>query len=166
MPIDQLQLLPQTEQRDVMLCIEHDTTVDDWIKANHYLHSVPAGAILRMCFKDRQQSVLGCMMWGRPSSRKIDQEKILELTRMCFIDETQRFIESRCLAMARKYIRKHHSATMGLIAYSSTGAGHEGIIYQADNWYHLGGSSGGSWESRDNRTDRDLSQKIRWTRSP
>ena len=99
-------------------------------------------------------------------SRKIDQNAILELTRMCFIDDTPPFVESKCLGMARKYIRKHYGTVKGLIAYSSTGAGHEGIIYKADNWYALGGSAGGNWENRGNRTNRDLSQKIRWTRSP
>ena len=109
---------------------------------------------------------MGCMMWGRPTSRKIDQTKILELTRMCFLDDTPKCTESKCLGIARKYIRKHYNQIKGLIAYSSTGAGHEGIIYQADNWYPLGGSKGGNWESRKGRVNRDISEKIRWTRSP
>ncbi len=163
--IMQVGIFPAAEHKGVKLYIEHDMTVDDWIRDHHYLHSVPAGAIIRMCFKQNER-VIGCMMWGRPTSRKIDQKSILELTRMCFVDETERFVESKCLAMARKYIRKHHPAVKGLIAYSSAGAGHDGVIYQADNWYKLGGSKGGSWESRAGRTNRDLSQKSRWTRSP
>ena len=85
---------------------------------------------------------------------------------MCFVDDTSPFVESKSLGMARKHIRKHYGNVKGLIAYSSTGYGHEGTIYRADNWYALGGSAGGSWENRENRTNRDLSQKIRWTRSP
>lgn len=73
------------------------------------------------------------MMWGRPISRKLDQVEILELTRMCFLDDTESFVESKCLSMARKHIRKHYNGVKGLIAYSSTGQGHEGIIYKADN---------------------------------
>jgi len=164
--INQLKLFPDEEHKNIRLYEEHDTTVDKWIIEHHYLHSTPAGAIIRLCFKDQAEQVIGCMMWGRPSSRKNDQTAILELTRMCFLDDTEPYVESKCLGMARKHIRKHYAKVKGLIAYCSTGAGHEGTIYMADNWYRLGGSKGGSWESRENRTDRDLSQKIRWTRSP
>lgn len=137
--IEQIKLFPDGEQKNVRLYVEHDTTVDNWIREYHYLHSVPAGAILRFCFKNASEEILGCMMWGRPTSRKINQKNILELTRMYFVDDTEAFIESKCLSMARKYIRKHCPNVKGLIAYSSTGAGHEGIVYQADNWYALGG---------------------------
>lgn len=180
MPIEQVDLFPQAQRRGVKLYIEHDKSVDDWIRENHYLRSTPAGAVLRMCFKNERHEILGCMMWGRPTSRKLDQRHILELTRMCFVNNTPPFIESQCLRMARKYIRttfnsgrggrgkqkNEREGIIGLVAYSSTGAGHEGIIYQADGWYRLGGSAGGSWESRANRVNRDLSMKIRWTRSP
>lgn len=164
--IEQAKLFPDACRKGVYLYVEHSISLDEWLKAHHYLHSTPAGAVLRLCFKDQTGKVLGCMMWGRPVSRKIDQTKILELTRMYFLDDTPPYIESKCLGMVRKYIRKHYNHIKGLIAYSSTGAGHEGIIYQADNWYPLEGSHGGNWENREGRINRDRSQKIRWTRSP
>ncbi len=106
-------------------------------------------------------------MWGRPTSRHIDQKRILELTRMCFIDDTERFVESKALAMARKCIRKHFPEVKGCIAYSSTGQGHDGVIYQADNWFQLGITKGASWNNnvRKGRKDIDTSDKIRWVRS-
>ncbi len=164
--IEQVRLFADEENKGICLHVEHDISVDEWLREHHYLHSTPAGAILRLSFKDETGKVIGCMMWGRPTSRKIDQTAILELTRMCFVDDTSPFVESKSLGMARKHIRKHYGNVKGLIAYSSTGYGHEGTIYRADNWYALGGSAGGSWENRENRTNRDLSQKIRWTRSP
>jgi hypothetical protein len=107
------------------------------------------------------------MLWGNPTARAIDQKSILELSRMFFIDETDRFVESKSLAMARKHIRKHRPHIKGLISYSSTGQGHEGTIYQADNWFMLGKSAGShSWETRKGRVDQDLSEKLRWVRSP
>lgn len=164
--IQQTTFPPDALHKGLQLCIEHDTSVDDWIRERHYLQSVPAGAIIRMCFKDATQRVIGCMLWGHPTARKLPQDNILELTRMCFIDDTEPFVESKCLSMARKHIRKHHTAIKGLIAYSSNGAGHEGTVYKADNWYALGVSSGASWETRPGRVNRDLSTKTRWTRSP
>lgn len=164
--IMQERMFAQAKTNGVSMFIEHDTTVDKWIAERHYLHCVPAGAVIRMCFKDEQGRVIGCMMWGRPVSRKIDQEKLLELQRMCFVDDTERFVESKSLALARRYIRRNHPKIKGLISYSSEGRGHEGTVYEADGWYKLGGSSGGSWENREKRKNRDLSQKTRWTRSP
>lgn len=164
--IEQSCLFANAERKGIQLYIMRDVSVDDWIRENHYLQSVPAGAIIRMCFKDASHRVLGCMLWGHPTARKLGQESILELTRMCFIDDTPPFVESQCLSMARKHIRKHHSRIKGLIAYSSTGAGHEGTVYKADNWYELGISKSASWETRPGRTNRDLSVKVRWTRSP
>jgi hypothetical protein len=153
-------------RKNLHLHITHDTEIDKWIAQRHYLHSVPAGAILRMCFLDDHQNIIGGMMWGRPTARALDQKNLLELTRMCFLDNTEPFIESRALAMARKHIRKHCPTVKGLISYSSTGQGHEGTIYKADNWFVLGITKSGSWQSRPNRVDRDLSPKMRWTRSP
>ena len=158
--------IPASERANIHLCILHDTSIDKWIKERHYLKSVPAGAIIRMCFTDDRNNIIGGMLWGHPTSRRIDHKTILELTRMCFIDETEPFIESRALSMARKHIRKHYPIVKGLIAYASTGMGHDGTVYRADNWYVLGVSNSASWETRPNRVDRDTSPKMRWTRSP
>lgn len=77
--IEQIKLFPDGEQKNVRLYVEHDTTVDNWIREYHYLHSVPAGAILRFCFKNASEEILGCMMWGRPTSRKINQKKYFRI---------------------------------------------------------------------------------------
>lgn len=105
-------------------------------------------------------------MWGRPVARGLDQARLLELTRMYFIDDTPPFIESRALGMARSYIRKHLPDVKGVLAYSSTGEGHEGTVYEADGWFSVGHSGKVGWDSRPGRTVRDESPKIRWVRSP
>lgn len=43
--------------------------------------------------------LVGAMMWGRPTSRKIDQKSILELTRCCFLDFMPKNTESKGLAI-------------------------------------------------------------------
>ena len=166
MSIYQIPIEPDIKNKNVYLSIVHDSSIDKWIADRHYLKSAPLGAIIRMVFKDNDHKIIGCMLWGHPTARKLDQHSILELYRMYFIDDTEPFIESKCLSMARKHIRKHHPQIKGVIAYSSTAEGHEGITYKADNWYALGTSKGASWETRPGRIDRDLSVKIRWTRSP
>ncbi len=108
------------------------------------------------------------MMWGRPNARKLDQEHLLELTRMYMIDDTEDYAESKALGLARKYIRKNLPQIKGLVAYSSTGQRHEGTIYKADNWFELGRNkvSKKGWSNREGRGNRDVSEKIRWVRSP
>lgn len=146
----------------------HTTEIDTWIKEHHYLKSTPAGAVIRLEFLDDSGDRIGAMMWGRPVSPKVDQVHTLQLTRMCFIDETEHCAESRALGMARKHIRKHYPHIKGLITYASTGLGHEGTIYQADGWFLVSKSDSfrGSWENRLGRTNRDLSAKLKFARSP
>lgn len=146
----------------------HSTELDRWIANHHYLHSTPAGAVLRLEFLNDQRERIGAMMWGRPTSPQIDQQHILQLTRMYFVDQTERFVESHALGMARKYIRKHLPQIAGLITYASTAETHKGIIYLADGWFKISESKSkyGSWENRKGRTNRDLSTKLKFARTP
>ncbi|QBX06359.1 hypothetical protein API480_19 [Paenibacillus phage vB_PlaP_API480] len=146
--------------------VSHSTKLDKWIAGRHYLKSTPAGARLRLWILDDQGNRIGAMMWGRPVARNLEQTSLLELTRMYLIDDTIPNAESKALSLARKYIRKHFPDVKGLVAYSSTGQGHEGIIYKADNWFMFGLTKSGKWSNRDGRTDRDTSGKVRWCRSP
>jgi hypothetical protein len=145
----------------------HNAELDAWVAARHYLKSVPAISTLRLEFTEDGERV-GAMLWSRPTSPKIDQLHTLELTRMYFVDNTERFIESKALASARRHIRKTLPQIRGLIAYCSTAEGHKGTVYEADGWFKISESrsASGSWESRAGRTNRDLSTKIKFGRTP
>lgn len=144
----------------------HTKEIDQWIKENHYLHNTPAGAILRLEFLDENHKRIGAMMWGRNTSPKQDQKNVLCLTRMYFIDNTEPCVESKCLGMARKYIRKHMPHIKGLVAYSSMGAGHKGTVYQADGWFEVSRRTTKSRDCREGRKNIDTSGKIKWCRTP
>ena len=144
------------------------TEIDRWIAGRHYLKCTPPGAVLRLWVLDDKGNRIGAMMWGRPTARKLDAGDKLELTRMFMVDGTERCAESKALALARKHIRRHLPHIKGVIAYSSTGAGHEGTIYQADNWFSMGTleSRGKGWGNSDRRANLDPSPKQRWVRTP
>ncbi len=146
----------------------HTTDIDKFIASIHYLGYTPAGAKLRLGILENGIKIIGAMMWGRPSSRNLNQEKILELTRMVLVDDTDEFAESHSLSLARRYIRKHHPQVKLLIAYSDPAQKHNGGIYEADNWCEFGYTSGGMWTSisKPNRRDMSPSKKLRWARSP
>lgn len=143
----------------------HTTEIDKWISDKHYLHSTPAGAVLRLEFLDENRQRIGAMMWGRNTSPKQDNKNMLCLTRMYFVDGTDQYAESRALSMARKYIRKHKPEIKGLVAYSSIGEGHKGTVYKADGWFEVSRTRGGK-DCRYGRKNIDMSPKIKWCRTP
>lgn len=146
--------------------IVHSMELDAWIRERHYLRTTPAGAVIRMEFANDAGERIGAMMWGRNTSPKQDQMNQLCLTRMFFVEETERFVESKALGMARKYIRKHHPSIKGLVAYSSVGEGHEGTVYVADGWFTVSVTRDNSRDCRKDRKNIDISSKIKWVRSP
>lgn len=86
---------------------------------------------------------------------------------MVFVDDTEPFIESRALALARAYLRRHFSEVKGLVAYSSTAQRHEGTVYQADGWSCVGRTEGGKWSNKTRqRWNVDPSPKLKRARSP
>lgn len=144
--------------------VSHSTELDRYIIQNHYLHSAPAGAKLRLWVKDDNDCIIGAMMWGRPTARTYNYNRILELTRLYMVDNTEPYAESKALGMARKHIRKHLPEIKGLITYASTGEGHQGTIYEADGWFAVGKTVSRGW-NKEGRKNIDTSHKIRWVRS-
>lgn len=155
-----------TNNSQIRLVISHSMELDDWIAKRHYLGYCPPGAKLR-AWIFMGNIPIGAIMLGRPSAHAYDNGTVLELTRFVFIDEIPHCIETRSLAMIRKYIRKHFPEIKGLISYSSPPNDHHGTIYKADNWSQLGETSGGTWDSKThkNRRNVDISKKQRWVRS-
>lgn len=77
------------EENMLELVISHTTATDKWIRRHHYLHSTPAGAVIRMEFwipvqetaelcseteLSGEKCLVGAMLWGRPVSPQIDQK--------------------------------------------------------------------------------------------
>lgn len=150
----------------LLLRESHSKQIDQWISERHYLGYCPPGAKLRLGVFERQD-VIGAVMLGRPSARPFDTENVWELTRFVFEDNTVHCVETQALGMVRKYIRKHYPIVKGLVSYSSPANDHHGVIYRADNWFPLGWTTGGTWDSKShpNRRNKDTSKKIRWVRS-
>jgi|SRR3990167_2812553 len=139
----------------------------EWIMTYHYLRSAPPGYRVALEFLDGRMRI-GAMLLGRPTSRKLDPELWLELTRMYFVDEAPKNTESRALGMMRRWVRVWMPEVRGMIAYSDPGAGHNGVIYLADGWAPMGlsDSAHASWRTRPQRRYSEATNKLRWVRSP
>lgn len=165
---------------DLWLSIAPYGVIDTWLSERHYLGNTPLTSSYRMWFLDgnKQEFIddtkrLGAMLWGKPTNQYLDQTMLLELYRMYFIDDTEPNIESKSLAMSRKWIRNNVPRIKGLLAYSSTGQKHEGTIYLADNWFTMGKRKSGDRRYRPKgnkscgkQSNKDNSDKVLWVRSP
>lgn len=139
-----------------------------WVKELHYLKSTPPGFVHVLEFTEGRD-LIGAMLLGRPSSRALDASRILELTRVYFVDEAPKNTESQGLSMMRRHVRVWLPGVRLLLAYSDPAQGHAGTIYEADGWAPFGMTShktGYGWRSRPNRSDDPVSPKLRWVRTP
>jgi hypothetical protein len=140
-----------------------------WIKARHYTKRCPPGYVLALEFLDGLGQRIGAMLLGRPAARSVDQDRVLELTRMFFVDGTEHCAESRGLSLMRRYVRSWLPQVRLLLAYSDPAQGHQGGVYEADGWAMFGQTThkkGYGWRSRPNRNDDPVGVKIRWVRTP
>lgn len=115
-----------------------------FVERHHYLGYAPPGA--RACLDVWYGDLLvGVLMFGRPAARLEDQRRTLELTRMVLLDECSKNSESRALALAAKWVRRHMPGIRRLIAYADPRQGHKGTIYRAAGWQLIGSTRGGVW---------------------
>jgi len=139
-----------------------------WIKERHYLRSTPPGFIVVLEFLEGRERI-GAMQIGRPTSRGLDPDRIVELNRMYFVDEAPKNTESHALALMRKWVRTWLPAVKLILAYSDPSVGHAGTIYEADGWANFGRTKKDrtGWATRPDRQQRTATtQKLRWVRTP
>lgn len=139
----------------------------DWVAANHYTDSAPPGfrAVLEYSLG---KDLIGAMIVGRPSTRALDPQEWLEVTRIYFLDDTPKNVESRALGMMRKFVRIWMPEVRMLISYADPEQGHEGVIYRADGWAQFGmtKASKRGWDNRAGRKGGPATAKLRFLRTP
>lgn len=65
------------------------------------------------------------------------KEDVLELRRLCLIDDTKRNAESYFIGKTLKWLRKN-TTVKTIVSYADPNHGHEGIIYKATNFTLVG----------------------------
>ena len=93
--------------------------------------------------------MIGAMMYAHPSMpataakyNPINPTKCLELRRLVCIDDTPKNTESYFIGQTLKWLRRNTDIEV-VISYADLEFGHEGVIYKATNFIHLGKSGGG-----------------------
>ena len=122
--------------------------IRDFIEKWHYSHSIN-GLLSQYCFKLMDgDTMVGAMIYGGLGMANCwkkyaeNKEDIIELRRLCCIDDTPKNTESYFIGKTLKWLLKNTSIKK-VISYADNTYGHRGVIYQASNFKHLGKTAKG-----------------------
>jgi len=118
--------------------------VEEW----HYSGNVN-GLRVSYCFGLYDEGVLiGGMIYGglgmaNAGKKYADSEgEVIELRRLCCIDDTPKNTESYFIGQTLRWMKKHTDIKV-IVSYADAHYGHEGTIYKATNFEHVGMTSKG-----------------------
>lgn len=138
--------MPKTFNYTVTPCERSE--IRDFIEEWHYSHNIN-GLLSNYCFKLMDgDKIVGAMIYGglgmancwKKYSDKM--EDIIELRRLCCIDDTPKNTESYFIGKTLKWLINNTSIKK-VISYADNTYGHKGTIYQATNFKHLGKTAKG-----------------------
>ena len=122
--------------------------IRDFIEKWHYSHNIN-GLLSQYCFKLLDgDTMVGAMIYGGLGMANCwkkyaeNKEDIIELRRLCCIDNTPKNTESYFIGKTLKWLLKNTSIKK-VISYADNTYGHRGVIYQASNFKHLGKTAKG-----------------------
>ena len=122
--------------------------VKNFIEKWHYSKSIN-GLMSDYCFKLMDGNrMIGAMIYGRFAMANVwkkysnSPEEVIELRRLCCIDDTPKNTESYFIGSTLRWLKKN-TTIKTVISYADPEYGHEGIIYQATNFKDIGKTSAG-----------------------
>lgn len=126
----------------VLLCDRKEIVgfVEHW----HYSKNVN-GLTTDYCFKllDADGKMIGAMIYGKIAMANVwkkyaeKETNLIELKRLCCIDNTPKNTESFFIGYTLRWLKKNTDIKT-VISYADMTYSHEGIIYKASNFVHNG----------------------------
>lgn len=121
--------------------------ISDFIEHYHYSGSIN-GCISDYCFAlfDGNQ-MIGAAFFGRLAMANQwkrfgdSPEEVIELRRLCCVDNTPKNTESYFIGVMLRWLKKNTNIKV-VVSYADEEYGHAGIIYKASNFEYLGFKSG------------------------
>lgn len=125
-----------------------NSTVRKFLKKWHYSDYVNIQAKHTFClWKDGNFGIpelIGVCIYTRPAGPSAGQSywpqnpmAVLELRRLCLIDDTPKNSESFFVGWTLRWLKRHTDWEY-VISYADAEQGHSGVIYQASNFNYLG----------------------------
>ena len=122
--------------------------IRDFIEEWHYSKSIN-GLMSDHCFKLMNgDKLIGGMIYGRMAMANAwkkygdDKDDVMELRRLCCIDDTPKNTESYFIGATLKWLVKNTDIKT-IVSYADPEYGHEGVIYQATNFELVGKTAKG-----------------------
>jgi hypothetical protein len=123
--------------------------VVQFIETWHYSHNVN-GLTTDYCFKllDEAGNLIGGMIYGKIAMANVwkkyakQETDLIELKRLCCIDETPKNTESFFIGNTLRWLKKN-TGFKTVISYADTTYNHAGTIYKASNFKHDGMTKAG-----------------------
>jgi len=131
----------------VALCERNE--IRDFIEKWHYSKNIN-GLMSNYCFKllDEDGNLIGAMIYGKIAMANVwkkyaeKESDLIELRRLCCIDDTPKNTESFFIGNTLRWLKKNTSIKT-VISYADTTYNHSGIIYKASNFKNVGITSSG-----------------------
>lgn len=138
--------MPKTFNYTVELCDRSE--IRNFIEKWHYSHNIN-GLMSDYCFKLMEgDKMVGAMIYGGLAMANCwkkyadNKEDIIELRRLCCIDDTPKNTESYFIGKTLKWLMNNTNIKR-VISYADNTFNHTGIIYQATNFKHIGKTTPG-----------------------
>lgn len=131
----------------VILCSRNE--IAQFVEYWHYSKNVN-GLTIDYCFKliDTNNNIIGAMIYGKIAMANVWKRyvnsvcDIIELKRLCCIDNTPKNTESFFIAHTLRWLKKN-TEFKKVISYADTTYSHKGTIYKATNFKHIGMTNSG-----------------------
>lgn len=131
---------------NVLVCDRKD--IKQFIEKWHYSKSIN-GIMSSYCFKlMNNDEIIGGMIFGKLGMANAwkkyskNAEDVIELRRLCCIDDTPKNTESFFIGACLRWLKKNTKLKI-VVSYADPEYGHSGIIYQASNFVLVGKTSAG-----------------------
>lgn len=105
----------------------------------HYSKTMPSGKLIKVGVWEHG-TFIGCVIYSRGGAPNIakpygmNQTEVCELTRVALDDHDKPV--TQILSISRKLLTSKCPNLRLIVSYADPEQGHEGTIYQADNWYY------------------------------
>lgn len=141
----------------------HPTTIQyvrDFVETWHYSSNVNGLRISNVFGLFYQDNLIGAMIYGplgmaNTWKKYADSEnEVVELRRLCCIDNTPRNTESYFIGKTLRWLKKNTNYKI-VISYADTFHNHQGTIYKASNFEYHGLTSKGRVIEYDGKTYHD-----------
>ncbi len=146
--------------RDCQVQICERPEIKSFVETWHYSKSIN-GIMSDYCFKMMHAGeIVGAAIYGKMAMagayKKYGESAsdVIELRRLCCIDETPKNAESRLIGRSLRWL-KQNTDIKKIISYADANYGHSGVIYQASNFEKLGMTSRGKMIKYNNKLYHD-----------